>query len=128
MQDLMSDIREFMTKFGQAYEDGPRELPASLASFRSTLMIEELTEWSQATGRGDHPEVLDALVDLVYVTLGTAYVTGFDFNEAWRRVHEANMKKVNATTEADSKRGSKIDIVKPEGWTAPDLSDLAEVK
>jgi len=35
------------------------------------------------------------------------------------------MKKVRAATDgSDSKRGSSLDVVKPEGWIAPDLSDL----
>jgi len=67
---------------------------------------------------------LDALVDLAYVVLGTAFMHGFDFNEAWRRVHAANMQKVRATSPDVSKRNSSLDVVKPEGWTPPDLSDL----
>lgn len=49
---------------------------------------------------------------------------GFNFREAWRRVHEANMGKVRARRAQDSTRGSVFDVVKPPGWVAPDLSDL----
>jgi predicted HAD superfamily Cof-like phosphohydrolase len=116
-----SDIKDFHEKFGLAYTDGPRQLPDDLASFRLKFMTEELTEYCE------YPleDKLDALVDLVYVALGTAYLHGFDFDEAWKRVHEANMKKVKAKADgSDSKRGSAHDVVKPMGWTAPDLSDL----
>ena len=58
------------------------------------------------------------------VALGTAYMQGFNFKEAWRRVHEANMRKVRATSEEQSKRNSSSDVVKPAGWVAPDLKDL----
>jgi len=68
---------------------------------------------------------LDALVDLVYVALGTAVLSGFDFEEAWRRVHRANMLKVKPRKGQYTKRRSAFDIVKPPGWQAPDLSDLA---
>ena len=46
---------------------------------------------------------------------------GFDFDEAWKRVHKANMKKVRMKTER-----SPIDIVKPIGWKPPDLKDLCK--
>ena len=67
-------------------------------------------------------KVLDALVDLVYVALGTAYLHGFGpqkFNEAWRRVHEKNMEKIRAPSADHSKRGSAFDVIKPAGWTPP---------
>jgi predicted HAD superfamily Cof-like phosphohydrolase len=70
-------------------------------------------------------QALDGLVDLVYVALGTAYLHGFDFREAWRRVHFANMNKVRASQDgSDSKRGSSYDVIKPPGWRPPDHSDL----
>ena len=49
------------------------------------------------------------------------------FAEAWNRVHAANMAKERATCAEDSKHGSAQDIIKPEGWTAPDHRDLFEV-
>lgn len=119
--DLLSDIREFHEKFGLAYRGSPRFLPTELAEFREQFMMEELEEYSDSLVLANQ---LDALVDLVYVAIGTAYLQGFDFNEAWRRVHEANMKKVRVDRAENSKRGSTFDVVKPEGWTAPDLSDL----
>lgn len=51
----------------------------------------------------------------------------WDFPEAWDRVHKANMAKERATCAEDSKHGSAQDIIKPEGWTAPDHRDLFEV-
>jgi len=87
-------------------------------------MNEEWQEYCDAHVVDDLEGMLDALVDLTYVVLGTAYLHGFDFNEAFRRVHEANMKKVRAEAKTDSKRGTAYDVVKPEGWTPPDLGDL----
>jgi predicted HAD superfamily Cof-like phosphohydrolase len=69
---------------------------------------------------------LDALVDLVYVALGTAVIQGFDFEEAWRRVHAANMLKTKYSKTNPGKRNSRYDVVKPVGWVRPDLSDLVK--
>jgi predicted HAD superfamily Cof-like phosphohydrolase len=121
---LTSDIKEFHERFGLNYEGPPRELDKELLEFRVKFMDEELDEYDQAATDGNLEKQLDALVDLVYVALGTAYMQGFNFAEAWRRVHAANMLKVRAKQPEDSERGSTFDVVKPEGWMPPNLKDL----
>lgn len=151
----MRDISEFHKKFELDYKGKPRGLVMELIKFRSQFMHEEVDEWASAVTALwinedeiedstrlfnappiDKAEVtallsksLDALIDLIYVTLGTAYLQGFKseiIEEAWQRVHEANMKKVRATKTEDSKRESTFDVVKPPGWTPPNHDDLVE--
>jgi predicted HAD superfamily Cof-like phosphohydrolase len=142
--DPVADIEAFHTKFGLAYEGKSRGLTGELADFRLKFMYEELDEYNVAMAslRGllaDPREakdeaaitellehMLDALVDLVYVAIGTSYLHGFDFREAWRRVQHANMQKVRAQRAEDSKRGTTFDVVKPSGWTPPSHTDLVE--
>lgn len=119
--DFVRDIEDFHVKFGLTYAGPPRRLPDDLATFRSGFLQEELNEYNAAFTKVDQ---LDALVDLVYVALGTAYLQGFDFREAWRRVHAANMLKVRATHASQSARNSTADVVKPDGWQKPNLIDL----
>lgn len=78
--------------------------------------------------RTDHRDMhgeLDALIDLSYVLHGTALFHGFSkFDQAFTHVHTAgNMVKVRATSIEQSKRGTKLDVVKPPGWTAPVLTE-----
>lgn len=147
------DIRDFHTKFELNYDGRPRELEDDMAKFRIGFMVEELAEYAEHTGfkhlakalndlhshikennrwlterfeRRDLEKGLDSLIDLTYVALGTSHLHGFDFDEGWRRVHEANMKKIRVKNIDDSTRKSKYDVVKPKGWVAPDLSDLVE--
>ena len=54
----------FQEKFGQAYVGPVREMPASVASLRKKLLLEELTELVTAIDAGDPEEILDALVDM----------------------------------------------------------------
>jgi predicted HAD superfamily Cof-like phosphohydrolase len=142
----MEDIREFHVKFNLEYEGKPRSLhQENMDHFRFRFLVEELNEYQRATTALRQeltlpPEIdrdpgivvehlaqaLDALVDLVYVSLGTAYLHGFDFEEAWRRVHDANMQKIRVERPEDSKRGSGFDVIKPDGWEPPDHSDLVE--
>jgi predicted HAD superfamily Cof-like phosphohydrolase len=142
MFDPCKDIAEFHEKFQLGYSGPPRALPDDLGLFRLGFKREELEEYSAsrrelsdeltaAAEHRDHAKItslledqLDALVDLVYVALGTAYLHGFDFTAAWERVHRANMAKVRATHASQSKRGSTHDVVKPAGWVAPSHTDL----
>ena len=144
--DMMLDIERFHQKYGLEYRGKPRILPPDLFSFRDKFITEEHTEWhdeqdgliealTSDDGKPDHRRValglhqqLDALVDLVYVTLGAAYLQfGPEiFHEAWKRVQAANMAKVRAQTADESKRGSTFDVVKPQGWTPPDHHDLVK--
>lgn len=120
--NYFTDVQDFFDKFDLTYEGLPRSLPHDVWKFRIKLMTEELFEYATAE---NNFEELDALVDLVYVAIGTACEHGFDFDEAWRRVHAANMRKVRARPDgSDSKRGSGHDVVKPAGWRPADLSDL----
>lgn len=137
--DLVGDVEAFASKYKVSYDGKPRVLPLELAEFRREFLVEESREYSDATFFGQRAlsgepsnglvadalaDMLDALVDAVYVAVGSAGMHGFDFREAWRRVHAANMAKVRAERASDSKRGTLWDVVKPPGWTPPDHSDL----
>lgn len=142
MSDPFKDVAEFHRKFGLEYEGKPRALPRALQAFRDKFHREELREYGVATQRLarllakqeeasiddevalELSHALDALVDEMYVLLGTAYLHGFDFNAAWDRVHAANMAKVRAQRAADSKRKSRFDVVKPPGWQPPRIQPL----
>jgi len=117
-------LREFHRRFGLEYSGPPRALPRNESAFRVLFLQEELTEYKLAVADKDLEKQLDALVDLVYVAVGTACLQGFDFDEAFRRVHGANMRKVRSPSTVLEGRGSAQDIVKPKGWEPPFLADL----
>lgn len=73
----------------------------------------------------DSEGMLDALADIVYFAVGIAIERGWDFEEAFRRVHEANMAKELAGASAN-KRQSPTDLIKPHGWKAASMRDLVE--
>lgn len=92
----------------------PTMLTAHRGERRYQLIEEEATEFLEASKTGDWLEMVDALVDLLYVTYGTAVEMGVDLAPFFDAVHNANMRK------APGAGGSKS--VKPEGWAAPDLA------
>lgn len=125
--NLFADIRDFHEKFElPPVSHVPANLSRELHDFRVKFMQEELDEYKLCALAGDLEGQLDALVDLVYVALGTAYLQRLPFNSAWRRAQAANMAKVRALRPGDSKRGSTFDVVKPPGWVAPTHADLVE--
>lgn len=126
--EMVAMVRAFQIRFGQSYNGPPRELPASMAKLRKDLIEEEAAELILAIDRGELPDMLDALCDLLYVTFGTANAMGFGdiLDEAFARVHHSNMQKKLVERRDKSKRDSKWDIVKPEGWRPPVLKDLIE--
>lgn len=128
--DPLKDIADFHEKFGlHQYQaklkvgEDHGQISKEEWELRHARLEEEIFEYLEAADKGDDEETLDALVDIVYIALGTCYRRGWDFAEAWKRVQRANMDKERGQKH-NSKYGSSYDIVKPKGWTGPDHSDL----
>lgn len=121
-----SDIEDFHVKFGLTYDGPPRALDKEASEFRAGFMQEELDEYRAAVYSGDLASQFDALIDLIYVALGTAYLQGFPFGEGWKEVHRANMSKVRAQSAEESKRSSSLDVVKPANFVPPDIDAIIE--
>jgi predicted HAD superfamily Cof-like phosphohydrolase len=83
---------------------------------RMNFLNEEITELGDAMAANDYVAMADALADLVYVALGTADILQLPFDDIWKLVHDANMRKVKGET----KRGNKFDAKKPAGWQSPE--------
>lgn len=118
--NMFRDIVEFHVKFRLKPPTDPDEIE-ELLDFRTKFMEEELEEFKNATTSADR---FDALLDLVYVAMGTAFLLKYPWDYGWTKVHEANLKKVRARSASDSKRGSRFDVVKPIGWKAPSFAEL----
>lgn len=102
-----------------------QQVPQDMMEFRAKFLQEELDEFNEGFAEGDHAKMFDALMDLVYVAMGTAHLQGYPWQRGWIEVQRANMAKVRAKADgSDSLRGSSYDVVKPEGWIAPDIAGL----
>lgn len=105
-------------------EECDHRLPYDFQTLKLRHLKEELDEYKDAVEAGDMEKAFDALIDLVYVALGAAHAHRFKYDEGFKRVHEANMRKQRALKNSDSKRGSKYDVIKPDGWKPASLADL----
>lgn len=119
------DVGAFHSRFGLPNvldsPINPHLLDDDVYKFRIDFMAEELTEFEDAHKAGDLALAADALIDLVYVVMGTAHLMGLPWKELWNEVQRANMEKVRAPDAESSKRHHHFDVIKPEGWQPPDI-------
>lgn len=100
--DYQGRVIEFMQASGQTVNDTPTELTVDQASLRYKLYIEEVTELREAIMAQDKVESLDAVVDAIYILLGTAATTGY----------RSNSEVIKALKFCQSKKGrSTMDIL-----------------
>jgi len=85
------------------------------------LIEEEAEELNQAIINKDRVEILDALIDMLVVTIGAIHSAGFDAEGAWKEVMSTNFAKIDSLTGRVRKREDGK-VLKPLGWRAPELS------
>lgn len=117
IHSMMRDVADFHEVI---LKDPAEPVPSLISRVycveRARFIHEELTEFITDAEAGNIVGVADAIADIIYVALGTAYRMGLPFDEIWAAVQSANMRKVSGPT----KRGNKVDAMKPEGWVGPE--------
>ena len=124
--NLILDIDRFHKRFGFKKNNNigiPDD--AELVNFRTSFLMEELAEYTNAIVKKDTAKALDALVDIVYIALGTAWLFNLPFDKAWKEIQAANMKKVRAKDKT-GKRGTKFDVIKPKEFKEPNIERIIE--
>ena len=84
------------------------------------LIKEEFTELQVALLDADPVEQLDALVDILVVTIGALHSAGYNAEGAWKEVMKTNFAKIDSETGKVRKREDGK-VLKPVGWVPPDL-------
>ena len=113
---LMDLVKAMHEKFGLENTKGVLHLTKEEKEFRSAAMLEELNEYIAADTLVDQ---YDALLDLIVFAVGTLERHGFPLLAGFEKVMEANMAK-EVGQNGEKRGGFKRDLVKPEGWTAPE--------
>lgn len=100
-------VLEFNTSFGVPINKQPQldifDQNPKLLALRLSLIDEEVKELHDAYDQKDFVEAIDALTDIMYVTLGAFTAFGVNADEAFSIVHNSNMSKL-CTSEEEAKQ------------------------
>ena len=119
--DWVNDINRMHNKYGVRdwiNHATPFQLKKFL-EFRLDFIKEEYDETREALIMEDSEEIVDGLIDLCVVAIGTLDAMGVNPHKAWDEVLRANMSKEVGVKESRPNPLGLPDLVKPEGWQAP---------
>lgn len=125
MIDLLKATTEFMSRGGQMDAPpafGSRKSP--LRTLRRTLLRSEFQEYLDAEGDNDLVETVDGLLDIIVVAWGSliAYVGEEKAEACAQEVLLSNLAKVTGDGLPKFRDDGKI--MKPVGWTPPDIKGV----
>ena len=121
------DIRIMHEKFGakewvrRQFEARNYKLLNDFLAFRLDFLEEEFEETQEAFLKKDHVEVVDGLIDLIVIAIGTLELFNCDADRAWKEVHKSNMAKEPGANKSRKNPFGLPDMVKPEGWKGPEI-------
>jgi len=116
MTQLFRDQKTFMEACGQSVSG----LNQDQFNLYVSLIEEEAGELVEAINANDKVETLDALVDILVVTIGAIHSMGADGEGAWKEVMSTNFAKIDKET-GKVRRREDGKILKPTGWVPPNL-------
>ena len=123
MNPIVASLLEFNQAFDIPKLNSPDIGPEDMIELRIKLLREEVEEYAEAARAGDMVEILDALADIGYILAGTIINHGMQhiYDDAFNEVHRSNMAKL-----VDGKVLRREDgkVMKPEGWTPPQLAQF----
>jgi len=120
-QDWVKDIHDMQTKYKtrEWVENADKEKLKRFLEFRIDFIREELDETETALISMDSEEIVDGLIDLCVVAIGTLDAFGVDPYKAWDEVLKANMAKEVGVKPSRPNPLGVPDLIKPDNWEAP---------
>jgi predicted HAD superfamily Cof-like phosphohydrolase len=120
-EDWVRDIAGMHRYFGvnEKVQEFDKDKLQQFLNFRMSFLDEELNETKKAVREKNAEEIVDGLIDLCVVAIGTLDSMGIDSYDAWNKVLRANLQKeVGVKPERPNPLGLP-DLIKPAGWKAP---------
>ena len=113
----MSNPFRDQEKFMKACDQTVAEYNEEQYALYCNLIREEFQELLDSNTAKDD---LDALIDILVVTIGAIHSLGADAEGAWKEVMRTNFAKIDKVTGKVRKREDGK-VLKPQGWTPPEL-------
>lgn len=137
--DPVGDVQRFMEACGQSVRDSPTPATYAEVSLRISLIKEEFKEFQEACHHYKHAlhadnehlaevafaDILDAVVDIVYVTVGAAHTFGLPFYDGWEEVQKSNMSKIDPETGSVPRREDGK-VLKGPHFVEPDFRKIVK--
>ena len=112
------------SKFMRACDQSVGEFNIEQFNLYTKLIEEEFKELKVAIDDNDKVETLDALIDILVVTIGAIHSMGADAEGTWREVMQTNFAKIDEDGKVRKREDGKI--LKPLGWKAPELGQYVK--
>ena len=106
-------------KFMKACDQSVNEFNKDQFNLYVSLIDEEVRELYDAITAHDQVETVDALIDILVVTIGALHSMGADAEGAWKEVMSTNFAKIEANGKVRKREDGKV--LKPQGWEPPNL-------
>jgi len=116
----MPNVFKDQATFMRACDQTVGEFNTAHFNLYAKLIEEEFKELKVAVDNVDELETLDALIDILVVTIGAIHSMGADGEGAWKEVMRSNFAKIDHDTGRVRKREDGK-VLKPVGWAPPDL-------
>lgn len=104
-------------RFMKACDQTVGEINPGQFGLYKKLIEEEFNELQEAKSQVDQ---LDALIDILVVTIGAIHSMGANGEGAWNEVMRTNFAKIDEETGKVRKREDGK-VLKPDGWMPPNL-------
>ena len=114
-------------KFMRACDQSVGEFNNEQFTLYLNLIREEYNELFEANAEDDRLEMLDAMIDILVVTIGAIHSMGADAEGAWKEVMSTNFNKIDKQSGRVRKREDGK-VLKPVGWVAPNLAPFVARK
>ena len=121
----VQDISDMQDKFGVrewVLDPANKKQLGQFLAFRLDFLEEEFEETILAFANKDPEEIVDGLIDVCVIAIGTLLAFGVDADKAWDAVHKANMSKESGVKPERPNPLGLPDLLKPEGWENPSHS------
>ena len=115
-KNWVKDINKMHDKYGvhDWIKNNPQKLMDFL-DFRLRFLYEEANETSLAVDARDAEEIVDGLIDVRVIAIGTLDAFDVDATKAWERVFRDNMRKELGQKDSRPNRLGLPDLLKPKG-------------
>ena len=119
----MSNVFRDQEKFMKSCDQSVNGFDETQFNLYTSLIQAEVDELWAANAAADKVEILDALIDILVVTIGAIHSMGADGEGAWKEVMQTNFAKIDHDTGKVRKREDGK-VLKPTGWVPPDLTQF----